>query len=322
MTLMETAVHWIHSGHELALAIVIETWGSAPRQAGAVMLVRDDSHIEGSVSGGCVEADVIETAKNSIETNQSFIKEFGVADETAFAVGLSCGGRIAVLIVPVNDEAFPPVFLERIAAAVVGRNPLDLIISLENENRIHVEAIVPDTQSLSERETQYNDSEHQLIWRFRPSYQIILIGAGHISQVLSRLASQVDFSVDVIDPRSMLATAERFPDVNTHIGWPQDLLPGMTMDAQTAMVTLTHNPEIDDSALLYALGTEAFYLGCLGSRRTHGTRCRRLESKGMSQQQLARLHGPAGIPLGGRGVSEIALAILAEIVQVRYTLSA
>ncbi len=320
MTLMETADNWIHTGHKLALAIVIETWGSAPRQAGAVMLVRDDFHIEGSVSGGCVEADVIETAKKSIETNQFFIREFGVADETAFAVGLSCGGKIAVLIVPVNDAAFPPIFLEKIVAAVVGRTPLDLIISLENDSRLHVEAMVPDSLSLSERETQYNDSERQLIWRFRPAYQLILIGAGHISQALSRLASQVDFSVDVIDPRSMLATGERFPDVNIHIGWPQDLLPAMTMDAQTAMVTLTHNPEIDDPALLYALGTEAFYLGCLGSRRTHGIRCRRLESKGMSQQQLARLHGPAGIPLGGRGVPEIALAILAEIVQARYTL--
>lgn len=319
MTLIEKANAWAHSNRRMALAIVVKTWGSAPRQAGAVMLVRDDSRVEGSVSGGCVEADVIETALDAIKTNRSFLREFGVADEKAWTVGLSCGGRISVLVTPVDDSAFPAAYLEQASTAIGRRDPLDLILTLKSENKVSVTAQVPDPSLSAETDSRYDDAECQFTWRFRPAFRLVIIGAGHIGQVLSQLARQVGFAVEVVDPRSMFAARERFPDVEIHVGWPQDLLPGLGIDAQTAMVTLTHDPKIDDPALVHALGTKAFYLGCLGSRRTHEARCHRLEAEGFTRRQLDRLHGPAGLPLGGRSVPEIALAILAELVAARYS---
>ena len=310
--------NWVDNGHSACLVIVVSTWGSAPRQPGSLMLVRDDLHLEGSVSGGCVEGEVIGLSQKAMETGLPSLIKFGVADEAAWEVGLSCGGSISVLIAPVIDTGFPVSILRQAVAAENARKALDLEFMLANMPEIKVKATLPKLSMNFVHTSNLEEEKSLFHLRLRPKNQLIIIGAGHISQVLSQLALNMDLDTTIVDPREVFLTEERFPNVTKMHGWPQDILPNLPIDSQTAIVTLTHDPKIDDPALLHSLKTDAYYLGCLGSSKTHQLRLSRLKDFGIADSDLDRLHGPAGIPLGGRAPSEIALSILSELVSTYH----
>ena len=307
---------WIENNHSACLAIVISTWGSAPRQPGSTMVVRDDLHVEGSVSGGCVEGEVIRLSQEIMMDGIPRLKQFGVADESAWEVGLSCGGNISVLILPVADTGISLSILKQLTAAESKRKPLDVIFNISDIEKINIMVQNPSLPMNFVHKSTYNEKEQIFTLRIRPRNQVIIVGAGHISQVLSQLSVAMDLDVTVIDPRSVFLNEKRFPDIEIRLGWPQDVLPNLSIDAQTAIVTLTHDPKIDDPALLHSLNTNAYYIGCLGSAKTHQARLKRLKMVGVSDKSVSRLYGPAGIPLGGRAASEIALSILAELVSI------
>ena len=307
---------WIENNHSACLAIVISTWGSAPRQPGSTMIIRDDLHVEGSVSGGCVEGEVIRLGQEIMMDGIPRLKQFGVADESAWEVGLSCGGNISVLILPVAETGISLSILKQLTAAEHKRKPLDVIFNISDIEKLNVMVQNPSLPMNFVHKSIYNEKEQIFTLRMRPRNQVIIVGAGHISQVLSQLSVAMDLDVTVIDPRSVFLNEKRFPDIEIRLGWPQDVLPNLSIDAQTAIVTLTHDPKIDDPALLHSLNTNAYYIGCLGSTKTHQERLKRLKMVGVSDKSVSRLYGPAGIPLGGRAASEIALSILAELVSI------
>ncbi len=307
---------WIENNHSACLAVVISTWGSAPRQPGSMMVIRDDFHVEGSVSGGCVEGEVIRLSQEAMMDGVPRLKQFGVADESAWEVGLSCGGSISVLILPVADTGIPLSVLKRLSVAQHTRKPLDLIFCLSDTQKLNLKIQKPSLSMNFVHKSIYDEKEQIFTLRIRPCNQVMIVGAGHISQVLSQLSVAMDLDVTVIDPRSVFLSKDRFPNVEIKLGWPQDILPNLFIDSQTAIVTLTHDPKIDDPALLHSLDTNAYYIGCLGSSKTHKARLDRLKKNGVSDHLLSRLHGPAGIPLGGRAASEIALSILAEFISI------
>ena len=306
--------NWINNGHSACLVIVVSTWGSAPRQPGSLMLVRDDLHLEGSVSGGCVEGEVIRLSQVAMESGLPSLKQFGVADETAWEFGLSCGGRISVLILPITVTGFPESILKEAVIAEKTRGALDIVFMLEDIPKITVSATQPTSSTPFVNNSNFEAEKSLFNLRIRPKNQLVIIGAGHISQVLSELALNMELETTIIDPRAVFLTKDRFPNITIMQGWPQDVLPELPIDSQTAIVTLTHDPKIDDPALIHSLKTDAYYIGCLGSSKTHESRLNRLKELGISNIDLARLYGPAGIPLGGRAASEIALSILAELV--------
>lgn len=321
--LLKTAREWGYAGKKMSLAIAMETWGSAPRQAGAFLIVCEDKKIEGSVSGGCVESNIAEIASQVISTGRPRICEYGVEDETAWGVGLSCGGRLTILVVPVGETAIEFAYIELIHSALKNRKSVDIFFDLStiDQGRIHVNA-GPASSPPPDQQSEYDRENKSFIWRFRPCIRLVIVGGGHISQALSCLAQTMDMIVDIVDPRSMFASLERFPpelhpNTSLHARWPQEILPLLGIDSLTAVVTLSHDPKIDDPAILESLNyKDVFYIGCLGNKRSHETRLQRLQKSGAAR--LDRIYGPVGLPIGGKNASEIALSILAEIVAVYH----
>ena len=306
LMLPQLGCDWLEAGHQLAVVFVVATWGSSPRPVGSIMLVRDDMRIEGSVSGGCIEGAVIEASLDAIQSGIGQHLNFGVADETAWDVGLSCGGSIDVLITPVSESGMPAPLLKSMAEAVTSRQPLQLSASLTSTSVIMDEEPTVIKSGLDATLTNY-------IHLQEPRLQLILIGAVHIAQYLVPMAQSCGFNVTVIDPRGVFANPERFVDVDVKESWPSDILPQMILDNRTAFVTLTHDPKIDDDALLIALRNPVFYLSCLGSRRTHEKRYSRLQEH-ISDDILQKIYAPAGLNIGGRSPAEIAVSIMAEMI--------
>ncbi len=296
---------WCDKGHHAALAIVISTWGSSPRQAGSIMAVRDDGQIEGSVSGGCVESSVIHAALRLMAEGGTEVLEFGVADETAWQAELSCGGRISVFVCPISamQENLPAMAADMIAS----RTPLYIDCLIEGRHmQIGRSGIA---NSLSK-----NGAIFHLCVPAAP--RIIIIGAVHISQHLAPMARAAGFDVSIIDPRASFASQARFPDTQLICDWPQDVLDSKMIDADTAVITLTHDPKIDDEALKIILHGRAFYIACLGSRKTHEARRARLEGYGFSGAVIDQINGPAGLAIGAKTPAEIAISVLAELIAV------
>ena len=304
------AADWHKAGHQLAVAVVISTWGSSPRQVGSVMLVRQDMNIAGSVSGGCVEGAVIDAALQAIQDGRGQRLDFGVADETAWDVGLSCGGRISVLVLPVAETGLPSSDLLAFAEQVTARQPVSFIADTKGA------CLVRHSASASPQDRSWLE-EDQGLFHFNqvPPPRLIIIGAVHITQHLSEMATQTGFQVVVVDPRSVFASRERFSaSVEVALTWPSDYLAEQEPDSSTALVTLTHDPKIDDDALIPALKAPLFYLACLGSRRTHETRLSRLRAAGATESQLAKINGPAGLAIGAQTPAEIAVSVLAQLI--------
>ncbi|MET3711464.1 xanthine dehydrogenase accessory factor [Sphingomonas trueperi] len=282
-------------GAKMALATVVTTWGSAPRPRGSHLLVHEDGRFEGSVSGGCVETDILQTAAEVIAGAPAVVKEYGVADAAAWEVGLPCGGQIAVLVQPVSAIGFPPELFDAIREARAEGHPLEVGTDLATG--------------------QSAIGGAGFVNRYDPPRRLLIVGAVQIAQALAGLARELGIATTVIDPRGRFLTEERFPGVTLDDRWPDEAVTALKPDPATAVVTLSHDPKIDDAALIAALAHPTGYVAALGSRRSQAARLERLGAAGVSAQDLARIEGPAGLSIGAIGPSEIALSIAAAMVK-------
>jgi len=307
----ETALAWHRAGKGAALATVVETWGSAPRRVGSQLAISGEGEIAGSVSGGCVEGAVVAEALDAIEAGRQVMLEYGVSDGDAFAVGLACGGTIRVLVEPVG-RVLPEELLADLVLAREGRVPVAYVTGpggrrLEREG--HESRFRMDRSGFDE------DGE-TFVAIHNPPLRLIVVGAVHIAQALVPMARIAGYDPVLIDPRESFASAARFPGETVLDDWPDEAVRGLGLDGRTALVLLTHDPKLDDPALAEALRSGVFYIGALGSARTHAKRVARLAAAGFSEAEIARIHGPVGLDIGAAGPSEIAVSILAEMTRV------
>jgi xanthine dehydrogenase accessory factor len=318
---------WRSEGHDAALCTVVSTWGSAPRPVGGHMAVCDTGAFVGSVSGGCVEAAVVDEAHGAMTDGAARVVEYGVTDDDAWAVGLACGGRVRISVVPLGASGIGD---DTLQALIQAREAHDAVVLATRLETGVVEILRPldgdgtqgplddaaRTALLADRATLEETATGDVFLRphNRP-VRVIIVGAAHVSQSLVPLVTAAGFEAIVVDPRSAFATQERFPGVQLVRTWPAEGLAGLGLDHRTAVVTVTHDPKLDDPALLAALRSEVFYIGALGSRRTHQARLERLGEEGADQAALQRIHAPIGLDIGARTTEEIAVSIIAEIVQ-------
>ena len=309
----EIALGWHRAGKGAALATVIETWGSAPRPVGSQLAVSGEGEMMGSVSGGCVEGAVVEEARAALVDGGSRILTFGVSDEEAFAVGLACGGTIRVLVEPVG-AGLPEAMLAEIVAARAGRRPLAYAVDLERWAR----RLVPAGGAFAERFRADRSGVEgaEFVAIHNPPLRMVIVGAVHIAQPLVAMARSCGYDPLIVDPREAFGSAARFPGETISHDWPDEALAGFGLDSRTAVVTLTHDPKLDDPAIAAALRSEVFYLGCLGSTRTHAKRVARLAEAGFSETEIARIHAPVGLDIGAQSPAEIAISVMAEITRV------
>ncbi|OAI30584.1 XdhC/CoxI family protein [Methylosinus sp. R-45379] len=314
--ILRQAERWRRSGLGVAIATVIETHGSAPRPAGSHLVVDEHGRFVGSVSAGCVEADVIEAALDAIADGAPRTLEFGVADEVAWRPGLTCGGRMVTRVEKFDDQ---------------GLNLLDASNRLIEARLAHVIATPLDDSGaprlLSRGDPLEREAETSGVVEWRgsrwflerrdPDPRLVIVGAAHVAQPLAALAQAAGFDVVVVDPRAAYATSDRFPNVRLDARWPDEALPDIGLDAKTAIAALTHDPKIDDPALLQALASACFYVGALGSKATHARRCSRLLAQGADPKALERVRAPIGLDIGALSPADIAVAVLGEIVLAR-----
>jgi len=282
----------------LAVATVVRTWNSAPRAIGSHMLIHEDGRFEGSVSGGCVEGDVLQAAAQVVTDNHHQILDFGVENETAWKVGLPCGGEIRILVQPVSPEGFAETLFAQIEEARAAGDTLSTATDLETGI------------------TQLAEAAGDDVWinHYGPRRRLLIVGAVQIAQSLARIACELDIEPIIIDPRERFLSADRFPDVPRDDRWPDEAIAAHHPDSRTAIVVLSHDPKIDDPALIAASETPASYIAALGSRKSHAARMERLRAQGLSDEQLARIDGPAGLNIGSVGPAEIALSIAASMI--------
>lgn len=313
----EAALAWSRAGRRAALATVVETWGSAPRRTGSQLAISDRAEMAGSVSGGCVEGAVVAEALAALDDGEPRLLDFGVSDADAFAVGLACGGRIRVLVEPVGTGRGPALeLLERLAAARAARTPVVYAVRPEDWERRLVsgpdDPLWPAARAALTADRSGFD-EAWFLGVHNPPLRMAIVGAVHIAQALVPMARLAGYDPVVIDPREAFASAERFPGTQLWHDWPDEALAAFGLDSRTAVVTLTHDPKLDDPAIAAALRSPAFYLGSLGSSRTHAKRVERLKAAGFGEAEMARIHAPIGADIGASAPAEIAVAILAEI---------
>lgn len=314
----ETALEWHRAGRGVALVTVLQTWGSAPRRAGSQMVVAGDGTMAGSVSGGCVEAAVVLAAQEALLAGASRVLEFGVTDDDAFAAGLACGGSIRLLVEPVGAARGLPlaVLAELVAARVGGQAVAVEVDPVAGGHRLLLSAGAAPELAARFRADQSGMTEAgRFIAIHNPALRLIVVGAVHIAQTLVPMARLAGFDPVLIDPRSSFASAARFPGEVLLDDWPDAAIAQLAPDARSAVVTLTHDSKLDDPAIMAALASGCFYLGCLGSQRTHAKRLERLRAAGVPETALARIHAPVGLDIGARTPAEIAVAVLAEIVR-------
>jgi xanthine dehydrogenase accessory factor len=309
---------WLDEFGRISLATVVETWGSSPVPVGGQLVVAPGDLFEGSVSGGCVEVDVISEAADVITTARCKLLEFGIADETAWRSGLPCGGTLKVFLESLTGPSDAG-YLDTILSARRSRTTLAVITNLKSGARQIREPtpseLAEDMASGDSRRIETpegNAFRHVLT----PPVRIIIAGATQIGQVLADLADRIGYDTIIVDPRSAFATQERFPGRPVLTDWPEVSFRTLDLDARTAVVALTHAAHLDDEALGGAVRSNCLYIGSLGSKRTHPKRLERLRAAGFSDAELARIHAPVGLAIGAKGPAEIALSILAEIVKV------
>ena len=296
-SVLSAAQSW--KGARMALATVVSTWGSAPRPRGSHMLVHEDGRFEGSVSGGCVEGDILDTAAQVIAGAPFAVKKYGVADASAWEVGLPCGGEISVMVQPVSAEGFDPELFDRIVEARADGQSLTVTTNLTTGHS--------DLRPVETGEIFAN--------RYDPPRRLIVVGAVQIAQSLVGLARTLGIETVVVDPRGRFLTEERFPDTALDDRWPDEAVEAYKPGPSTAVVTLSHDTKIDDPALVAALAANTGYVGALGSRKSHAARLQRLTEAGVSAEDLARIDGPVGLDIGAIGPAEIALSIAGAMVK-------
>ncbi|MFT6105427.1 MAG: xanthine dehydrogenase accessory factor [Paracoccaceae bacterium] len=311
----ETALQWHRAGRGAALATVIQTWGSAPRGVGSQLVISAAGDIAGSVSGGCVEGAVVLEAMEAIEGGHSRILDYGVSDDEAFAVGLACGGTIRILVEPVG-AGIPETLLEALVAARAGRTPVAYLVNTTSWVRALSDQTGDPVLAGRFRGDKSGFDGDVFAAIHNPPLRIAVVGAVHIAQPLVVMARMAGFDPFVIDPREAFGAAERFPGEAISHDWPDAALAQWGLDARTAVVTLSHDPKLDDPAIVTALASACFYLGCLGSTRTHTKRVTRLHEAGFAAAQIARIHAPVGLNIASKTPAEIAVSIMAQIIQV------
>ena len=309
----EIALAWHCAGKGAVLATVVQTWGSAPRRVGSQLAISGEGVIEGSVSGGCVEGAVVAEALEALQDGKPRLLEYGVSDGDAFAVGLACGGTIRILVQPVGT-VMPVDELSQLVADRAARKPVAYVVDLQTgagaleyngwQDRFRMD------RSGVEEETGKFVAIHN------PPLKLIIVGAVHIAQALVRMAEIAGYDIAVIDPRESFARETRFPGISLSHDWPDEAVATLGLDSRTAVVLLTHDPKLDDPALIAALKSDAFYIGALGSKRTQASRAARMTEAGFEPETLTRIHGPVGLDIGAAGPAEIAVAILAQMTQV------
>ncbi len=302
---MEEIRSWSAAGDRVAIATVVETWGSSPRPLGSKMAVSASGRMAGSVSNGCIEGAVFEEAQKVLKAGAGRLVPFGVADDVAFEVGLACGGHIEVMIQPVSPEHL------RLLDLIEAEAPAELLTNL-----------LTGEVKLVEGEPKQDGPVREGDWFVEPHRRaphMIIIGAIHIAIPLHRLAKLMGYRVSIVDARAKFATRDRFPEADeVVVGWPDEALAKMKLDRSSHVVILTHDPKFDLPALRAALGKQVRYIGAIGSRKTNANRFDQLRREGFTDEQLALVHGPIGLDLGGRGAEETALAIMAEVTAVRH----
>ena len=331
---LEDIRNWQSKNEPIALATVVQTWGSAPRKAGAKMAIMADGSISGSVSGGCVEGAVFEEGTEALETDTPKLLHYGVADETAWDVGLACGGIIEVFVEPLETAVF-----QTVADIIDHDRSGDNITIIQGPDDLLGNKLVlgRDGQRLGSLGSDALDEQatasakgiakSQRIWlseeveifidAYRPALSLIIVGGVHIAQALVPMAKLAGYAPYIIDPREAFGSEARFPGERVINDWPDEALQEVGVDARTALVLLTHDPKLDDPALQIALNSNAFYIGALGSTRTHAKRVARLEAAGFSADQIDRINGPIGLDIGAASPPEIAVSILAQMVATR-----
>lgn len=309
----ETALRWHRAGEGAALATVVQTWGSAPRRVGAQLAISAKGEIEGSVSGGCVEGAVIVEAIEAIEEGTHRMLEFGVSDEDAFAVGLACGGTIRVLVEPIGS-ALSEDMLSDLVEARAGRSGIAYVVNINTGARDLARSGYESRMRMDR--SGFEEDGETFVAIHNPPLRLIVVGAVHIAQALVPMARIAGYDPVVIDPREAFASEARFPGEKILHDWPDEAVTNLGLDARTALVLLTHDPKLDDPALEAGLASDVFYIGALGSTRTHAKRVERMKSAGFSEADIARIHGPVGLDIGAAGPSEIAVAILSQMTSV------
>jgi xanthine dehydrogenase accessory factor len=292
-------------------------------------LVDADGNFLGSVSGGCVEAEVITEAADVIATGEPKALEYGVEDNTAWKVGLACGGSIRIFVEKVATTRGPSAedLLRRLIGDVESRHQVALVTNLATgaqslahspqEIGSELAPALDEAFRCDKSVALAGDAGEVFINVFNPTVRLIIVGAVHIAQQLVPMACSLGHDVVIIDPRTAFATKERFADAEVSREWPDEALPRIGVDARTALIALTHDPKIDDPALIHSLSSKAFYVGALGSRKTHAKRVERLREAGLADTDIERIHAPIGLDIGAQGAAEIALSIMAEITAVQ-----
>jgi xanthine dehydrogenase accessory factor len=303
---LRTAQAWRTSGHRVALGTIVKTWGSAPRPVGAMVAIRDDGQVVGSVSGGCVEEDLIEKIKaRAIAAEKPQLVTYGVTNEEATRWGLPCGGTLQVVMEPLGEASGVPELLKRIGEQQLVKRRLDM-----ESGRSTLEA--GRWQDVLEFDGRLLTTVHGPRWR------LVLIGAGQLTRYLAEMARMLDYHVVVIDPREEYAAAWDLAAVPLDRGMPDDVVRELNLDGHSAVVALTHDPKLDDLALMEALKSPAFYVGAIGSKKNNDARRKRLTEFDLSEGEIARLRGPVGLYIGSKTPPEIAVAIIAEMTAVRH----
>jgi len=307
-----SALEWSKQGIGSAIATVVDTWGSAPRPVGSQLAISGEGGMVGSVSGGCVEGAVILEAIESLKDRLPRILEYGVSDEEAFSVGLGCGGSIRILVEPIGHFLAHKT-LELLLRKIEAREAVAYVVNVENWSNCLVEADKKYKQRFDNDQSGFDGLEFITI--HNPPLRIAIIGGVHIAQALAKIARISGFDVLLIDPRESFANSLRFPDVEISHLWPDKAIEIFEPDQRTAIVTLTHDPKIDDPAIIQGLKSPCFYIGCLGSSGTHAKRVQRLQNADFSNDEISRINGPVGLKISAKSPSEIAVSIMAQIIQ-------
>jgi xanthine dehydrogenase accessory factor len=309
LEVLKSSARWLDEGHRALLVTVVKTWGSSPRPEGAMLAVRDDGLVVGSVSGGCIEDDLIDRVRQKgIEQKHPEAVKYGITAEEAHRFGLPCGGTIQLVLEPLTQQS----------------GIAELYHAVEN-GRLIARELEMATGAVTLGNAQATDGVHfddeRLLTIHGPRYRMLVIGAGQLSHYLCHIAVGLDYQVTVCDPREEYTEEWDIPGTKIVRTMPDDTVIDMKLDERCAVIALTHDPKLDDLALMEALKTPAFYVGALGSRRNNHARRERLKEFDLNETELARLHGPVGIYIGSRTPPEIAVSILAEVTAAKNGVS-
>ncbi|MBN3753030.1 XdhC family protein [Paraburkholderia sp. Tr-20389] len=309
LEVLKSSARWLEQGHRALLVTVVKTWGSSPRPEGAMLVVRDDGAVVGSVSGGCIEDDLIDRVRQrGIEQTKPEAVKYGITAEEAHRFGLPCGGTIQLVLEPLTKASGIAELCEAVEDGRLVARTLDMETGI---------ARLGSAQATDG--VDFNDT--RLLTIHGPRYRMLVIGAGQLSRYLCNIAVGLDYQVTVCDPREEYTDEWDVPGTKVVRTMPDDTVLDMKLDERCAVIALTHDPKLDDLALMEALKTPAFYVGALGSRRNNAARRERLKEFDLTETELARLHGPVGIYIGSRTPPEIAVSILAEVTAAKNGVS-